>query len=207
MIVYELTRTEQNPIYQTLEYFNSDRQLHFLESMVTVALQTQRPFLSQTLIKALNFHAIACLHVNAGEYRPCPVHVGTYSPPEHYRVPALMDDFVNTVNSAWHDIDPFLLSAFVLWKLNHIHPFINGNGRTARACCYFVLCVKAGGWISGRPILPELLRQHPQYLNALRHADEQFNQQTAFDVGLAPLTDLIQLLLNEQLANLPASSP
>ena len=56
MIVYELTRTEQNPIYQTLEYFNSDRQLHFLESMVTVALQTQRPFLSQTLIK-LELHS------------------------------------------------------------------------------------------------------------------------------------------------------
>ena len=155
MIVYELTSTEKNPVYQRLEYSNSDRQLDFLKSMVAVALETQRSFLSQTLIKALNFHAIACLHVNAGEYRPCEVKVGKFIPPEHYRVTALMDDFVNSVNLIWNGSDPFFLSAFVLWRLNHIHPFINGNGRTARACCYFVLCVKAGGWMSGKSILPE----------------------------------------------------
>ena len=145
MILYELTGTEDDEIYRTLEYFNTDRQLHFLESMVSVALRTQRPFLSQALIKALNYHAIACLHVNAGEYRPCEVKVGDYEPPAHYRVQALMDDFVNLVNRYWENEDPILLSAFVLWQLNVIHPFINGNGRTAHACCYFVLCVKSGG--------------------------------------------------------------
>ena len=202
MIVYELTRTENSPIYKNLEYFNSDRQLHFLESMVSVALDAKRFFLSQTLIKALNFHAIACLHVSAGEYRPCEVKVGTYNPPDYYRVNALMDDFVNTVNTSWHDTDPFLLSAFVLWKLNHIHPFINGNGRTARACCYFVLCVRAGGWIGGRPILPELLRQHrQQYVAALQHADHEFSQQAPLEEVLNPLCDLIQNLLNAQIGN------
>ena len=202
MIVYELTGTEQHPVYQRLEYFNSDRQLDFLESMVQVALDIQRPFLSQTFIKALNFHAIACLHVNAGEYRPCEVIVGNYSPPEHYRVVALMDDFVNTVNLIWNDSDPFFLSAFVLWRLNFIHPFINGNGRTARAGCYFVLCVKAGGWISGNPILPELLRQHrEQYVGALQHADAHLKQQTSIEDALKPLSDLIQQLLSTQIAN------
>ena len=203
MILYEVTGTEQHPVYQMLEYFNSDRQLHFLESMVRVALDTQRPFLSQTLIKALNFHAIACLHVNAGEYRPCPVKVGDYCPPEHYRVGALMDDFVNDVNLNWKETDPFFLSALVLWKLNLIHPFINGNGRTARACCYYVLCVKAGGWISGKPILPELLRQHRQeYVTALQHADAKQIQQAPIQDMLKPLSDLIQRLLNEQITNL-----
>ena len=202
MIVYELSRTEKNPVYQRLEYSNSDRQLDFLKSMVAVALETQRSFLSQTLIKALNFHAIACLHVNAGEYRPCQVEVGKFIPPEHYRVTALMDDFVNSVNLIWNGSDPFFLSAFVLWRLNHIHPFINGNGRTARACCYFVLCVKAGGWMSGKPILPELLRQHRQdYVAALQHADAQLMQQASLEDGLKPLSELIQQLLSRQLTN------
>ena len=53
------------------------------------------------MIKAINYHAIACLHTDAGEYRPCPVEVGDYRPPEHYRVDALMDDFVNIVNRRW----------------------------------------------------------------------------------------------------------
>ena len=97
------------------------------------ALSIDRPFLSQTVTKAINYHAIACLHTDAGEYRPCPVEVGDYQPPEHCRVDALMDDFVNIVNRRWEKADPVWLAAYVLWRLNHIHPFINGNGRTARA--------------------------------------------------------------------------
>ena len=137
MILYELTGTEDDEIYRTLEYLNTDRQLHFLESMVSVALRTQRPFLSQALIKALNYHAIACLHVNAGEYRPCEVTVGSYHPPAHYRVQALMDDFVNLVNRHWENADPFVISAYVLWKLNQIHPFINGNGENGARLLLF----------------------------------------------------------------------
>ena len=95
----------------------------------------------------INYHAIACLHTNAGEYRPCSVKVGGYAPPEHYRVNTLMDDFVNVVNHRWDKADPIWLTAYVLWRLNNIHPFINGNGRTARAACYFVLCVKVEGWV------------------------------------------------------------
>lgn len=202
MILYELTGTEDDEIYRTLEYFNTDRQLHFLESMVSVALRTQRPFLSQALIKALNYHAIACLHVNAGEYRPCEVKVGGYEPPAHYRVQALMDDFVNLVNRYWENEDPILLSAFVLWQLNVIHPFINGNGRTARACCYFVLCVKSGGWISGKTILPQLLQQHrEEYVSSLQYADNAAKLKMSNQEALGPLCELIRKLLNIQIAN------
>jgi Fic family protein len=65
-----------------------------------------------------------------------------------------MDDSVNQVNLWWQSADPVALATFVLWRLNNIHPFINGNGRTARAATYFVLCVKAGGWLQGTTILP-----------------------------------------------------
>ncbi len=202
MILYELTGTEDDDTYRTLEYFNTDRQLYFLESMVSVALRTQRPFLSHALIKALNYHAIACLHVNAGEYRPCEVKVGSYEPPAHYRVQALMDDFVNLVNRYWENEDPVLLSAFVHWQLNVIHPFINGNGRTARACCYFVLCVKSGGWISGKAILPQLLQQHrEEYVFALQYADNAAKLKTSNQEALGPLRELIRKLLNIQLAD------
>ena len=173
MILYELVgQEEQNPIYQKLSLSNYLRQLGFLESLVVTALDAQRPFLSQTVIKALNYHAIACLHAHAGEYRPCAVEVGSYRPPEDYRVAALMDDFVNDVNRHWESANPIALSAYVLWRLNWIHPFINGNGRTARAVCYFVLCLKIGGWVSGAVVLPELLRRERQRcIEALREAD------------------------------------
>lgn len=201
MIVYELTGTEQNREYKRLENLNSLRQLDFVESLVTTAINLNREFLSQTIIKALNFHAIACLHVNSGEYRPCAVTVGEFLPPEHYRVDALMDDFVNIVNMNWKEADLVTLSAYVLWRLNYIHPFINGNGRTARACCYFVLCVKAGGLLPGTKILPQLLKEsRDQYVNALKQADAKYAQQESNEEILAPLTDLIQNLLGIQLS-------
>ena len=201
MIVFELTGTEQNSEYRRLEHNNSLRQLNFLSSLVTTAVNLDRKFLSQTIIKALNYHAIACLHVNAGEFRPCPVSVGSFMPPEHYRVAALMDDFVNMVNMSWKNTDMFILSVYVLWRLNFIHPFINGNGRTARACCYFVLCVKAGGLLPGRKILPQLLQENrDQYIDALKQADTMHANQLSAEVALVPLTNLIRNLVSVQLS-------
>lgn len=198
MILYELCGgSEQHASYQALEVSNGARQYDFLRSVVQVGLELQRQFLSTHIIKALNFHAITCLHTNAGEYRPCPVKVGDYHPPEHYRVDALMDDFVNEVNRAWEKADPVALAAYVLWRLNHIHPFINGNGRSARAASYFVLCLKAGKWLPGKTILPELLRQERErYVAALKVIDASV-QAGAADFG--PLHVLMTELLGKQL--------
>lgn len=199
MIIFELTNSEDHPVYRGLEQANGSRQYDFLRSIVAASLDIGRPFLSSAVIKALNYHAITCLHTNPGEYRPCPVTVGDYEPPQHYRVQALMDDFVNHVNREWEQADPLVLAAFVLWRLNHIHPFINGNGRTARAASYFVLCVKAGLWLPGKTILPELLRrERDSYVDALKEADDSLIKGN-FD--LTQLHALIEKLLTEQLAN------
>jgi fido (protein-threonine AMPylation protein) len=198
LIVFELTGSENHPAYQELEIANGLRQYDFLRSMVAASLGLGRPFLSQQLLKALNFHSIACLHTSAGEFRPCQVYVGNYEPPAHYRVQAQMDDFINLVNRNWKEEDPVVLAAFVLWKLNHIHPFINGNGRTARAACYFVLCVTAGGWLKGKKILPELLQQNrDEYIAALKVAD---NSVPTGKIDLSVLHNLISRLLENQMS-------
>lgn len=196
MILFELTGSEDNPAYQKLAISNGERHYGFLQSVVAASTEVDRPFLSQNIIKALNYHAMACLHTNSGEFRPCEVTVGVYEPPAQHRVQALMDDFVNHVNRHWEKSDPVELAAFVLWKLNHIHPFINGNGRTARAASYFVLCLKLGGWLDGEVILPELLkRNRAEYVKALQTVDATLS--TKFD--LTALNELIAKLLTEQL--------
>lgn len=185
-------------MYQEMAIANGNRQYDFLRSIVLLSLKVGKPFLSQHVMKALNFQAITCLHTNAGEYRPCAVTVGNYEPPDHYRVSALMDDFVNTVNRNWEQADAVELATYVLWRLNNIHPFINGNGRTARAASYFVLCLKAGGWLPGDPILPELIRQNrPDYIKALKEVDATY---AAGELTMAPLHSLLTKLLDQQLA-------
>lgn len=205
MIVYELTNTEAHPAYQELEVSNGIRQYDFLRSMVSASMALGRPFLSQHLLKALNFHAITCLHTNAGEFRPCEVTVGSHIPPAHYRVQAQMDDFINMVNRRWETSDSVALATFVLWRLNHIHPFINGNGRTARAACMFVLCVGSGGWIRGEPILPELLKQNRQeYVAALKVADGSL---AAGNLDLSVLHALVSRLLEQQVNSINVEGP
>ena len=95
MVLYELLEDEQHPAYQALSSANLRRQYDFLTSVIDAAVAIDRPMVSTGIVKALNHHAICCLHVNAGEYRPYPVTVGRFDPPAHYRVPELMDAFVN----------------------------------------------------------------------------------------------------------------
>ena len=199
MILFELLGREEHPVYQALELSNGDRQYSFLDSLVQAALDLEKVFLSQTVLKALNFQAIGCLHTNAGEYRPCDVFLGDEKLPDPHRVQAMMDDFVNVVNRMWDRLDTVVLAAYVLWRLNVIHPFINGNGRTARAACYFVVCLKQGGLVRGSPTLPQLLKANrPRYVEALKLVDAS---SAAGSLDLEPLRSMLEELLEQQIAS------
>lgn len=67
MILFDLVGyNEGHPAYQRLHASNINRQYDFLEAIVGAALAVKRPMISTAIIKALNYHAIACLHINAG---------------------------------------------------------------------------------------------------------------------------------------------
>ena len=201
MNLYEWAKGDEgDSVYSWLSTRNGLRLYDLMESMIVVATNTQRPWLSEALLKAFNYHALVGLHHEAGQYRPCEVTVGEYNPPAHYRVKPLMDNLINEVN--WRSVraataeELIILAAHVLWRINWIHPFINGNGRTARAACYYVVCVGAGGPLPGTPILPEMLSVEPgrtRYYSALEEADKG---------ELAPLVSLIRDFLNRQLASI-----
>lgn len=54
-----------------------------------------------------------------------------YTPPAPLEVPHLMHDFVDWINTA-EDLSPVLIAGIAQFQFVHIHPFIDGNGRTAR---------------------------------------------------------------------------
>lgn len=199
MHIFDLVMTENNPVYQELAIANLDRQYDFMRSIVRASVGLQRPMLSLEVIRALNYHAIACLHSSAGEWRPCEVHIAgeqPYEPPHFWEVPGRMNMFVDEVNRHWETTDAVVLGTYVLWKLNHIHPFVNGNGRTARVACFFVICLKSGGLIDGDVLLPDLIKANrPEYVQALKHADATF---AAGTLDLGPLHSMVARLLAEQ---------
>ena len=60
-----------------------------------------------------------------------------YIPPEYSDIPGLMDELINYVNTT--DDHPLIVAAVVHYQLVTIHPFEDGNGRTARLLSGYIL--------------------------------------------------------------------
>lgn len=61
-----------------------------------------------------------------------------YTPPVPIEVPHLMREFVDWINAA-NDLPSVVIAGISQFQLVHIHPFIDGNGRTARLLSTLVL--------------------------------------------------------------------
>ncbi|MFH1666096.1 MAG: Fic family protein [bacterium] len=61
-----------------------------------------------------------------------------YTPPSAPEVPHLMREFVKWINFA-EDISPILIAGISQFQFVHIHPFLDGNGRTARLLSTLIL--------------------------------------------------------------------
>jgi len=61
-----------------------------------------------------------------------------YTPPGPLDVPRLMREFAEWINKA-DDVSPILVAGIAQFQFVHIHPFIDGNGRTARLLSTLIL--------------------------------------------------------------------
>ena len=61
-----------------------------------------------------------------------------YTPPKALDVPYLMREFTEWMNKT-EDISPILVAGIAQFQFVHIHPFIDGNGRTARLLSTLIL--------------------------------------------------------------------
>jgi len=94
-----------------------------------------------------------------------------------------------------------MLPAYALSRLNWIHPFVEGNGRTARAAGYYLICLKQGRLLPGKKIVPERIRENRgPYYSALRAADQAWSEGN-YDVSA--LSTYLSGLLKAQLSEAP----
>lgn len=71
--------------------------------------------------------------IEGGVFRRTQVYVGNHIPPAPREVQILMDNFLEWMNSKEaSELHPVKLAAIAHYKLVHIHPFTDGNGRTSR---------------------------------------------------------------------------
>lgn len=119
-----------------------------------------------------------------------------HQPPAHTTVPGLVNDMCEYVHANW-DRSPVHLASYLMWRINWIHPFFGGNGRTARAISYLILCAKVGFTLPGNKTIPELIvGSRTQYFDALQAADLSWEQKR---LDVSAMEELMSNLLAEQL--------
>lgn len=195
-----LRESDDAVIFARVQEQNLLRQYDLLTNCIEIALRRGVDCFDKYTLWALNAAAVANISQFGGRFREQPIYVGNHRPPHFRDVPNLMDQFISTLQENWGIQDhPTLLPAYALWRMNWIHPFIEGNGRTARAACYYLICLKAGGLLPGRKIVPERIREDRQpYYAALKAAYVAWENG---DFDVSELADYLQKLLTQQLAD------
>ena len=173
-----------------------DRMLEMVEEIA----RGKRPFRLRTSM-ILDLHRIALdgLSAYAGNFRPSDIAIGQskHLPPKAHLVPSLIEEMCEYVTENADASEALHLCAYVMWRLNWIHPFTDGNGRTSRALAYYVLCGKIGYLLPGSETVPEqIAADRTPYYRALEEADRHFDEGR---IDLSSLEKLLDQCLARQL--------
>lgn len=142
----------------------------------------------------------------AGNWRPSEIEIGgsKHKPPAAFEVPERIEELCDYINEKWNDKSPVHLASYVMWRLNWIHPFTDGNGRTSRAASYMILCVKLGYVIPGKNTIPDqIAADKTPYYRALEAADDAWEQGK---INLTAMKELLGAMLAKQLYEIHAQS-
>jgi Fic family protein len=183
------------------EAANGLRQFDTTEQMILSWVERpERQFrLRASMVQTLHREALSGLSSFAGNWRPggVKIHGSHHEPPPAHLVAEAIEDMCEYVNAHW-EAPAIHLAAYIMWRLNWIHPFDDGNGRTSRAVSYLVLCVRLGYLLPGTNTIPDQIAADKRpYYAALETADRRWKETGGVDVS--ELEELLQGMLATQL--------
>ena len=123
-----------------LEAVNLSEAMDFIEGLVN----NKEP-LSERILKEIHYivlkETVKYNSQYAGTYRNLPVEISgsEFKPPQPYLIQPRMEELLNWYNDNKDKLHPVEIAALFHFKLVTIHPFIDGNGRTARLMMNFIL--------------------------------------------------------------------
>jgi Fic family protein len=125
--------------------------------------------ISERFIKKMHTIIMENLLDTLGEYRRIQVLIekAEHVPPPAFEVPKLMKELIGWYRKNRRKIHPFELAVLLHTKFVTIHPFVDGNGRVARALLNFVLEKY------GYPTLYLGLEHREEYLDAVAKGNEE----------------------------------
>lgn len=153
--------------------------------------------LTPALIRHLHQMAMNGILSDAGQFRSVEVTITgvEHVPPLAIDVPGLVRDLCDTVNAVRGPASALKLAALALWRVGWIHPFRDGNGRTARAVSYLILCSRVGRNLPGVLTIPEQLdRRRTECIRAFETIDQGWEDgRLTLDVLTGMLREMMEV--------------
>lgn len=197
-----LCRREQKA---ALEAANGVEQLRYIEELIDRGVTDLR----ESHVLELHSLAIADIYGCGGRYRTAVMDVrirgSAHRIPEAALVPNLVRDAIDSINERRGNAVE--RAAYALWRLNWIHPFAGGNGRTSRALAYLLVCAENGSMLPGVPTMPSIIHEwRGEYIAALQATDRSvLGADGELDLDRAPdlqtMADYLERVLTKQLAH------
>ena len=165
LVISEGLTIKGKPLKDHLEAKNHTEALEYLSELTD---KNKKHTISEQFIRSL--HQLVVQDTDkewAGQYRnSCVMITGTdHKPPEAIEVPRLIQELIEWTkieNTKLHVVE---LAALFHHKLVHIHPFFDGNGRTARLAMNIFLLQ------AGYPLVIVLKNDRKKYYRVLALAD------------------------------------
>jgi len=165
LVINEGITVKGKPLKDHLEAKDHHAALEYLYDLID---KDKKHTISEMLIR--NLHQIIIQETDkewAGKYRNANVIIGgaKHTPPNALHVPPKMKDLISWLNSQKNKTNIIELAALLHHKLVHIHPFFDGNGRTARLTMNLLLMQ------AGYPLVIILKNDRKKYYEVLDKAD------------------------------------
>ena len=118
--------------------------------------------------------------------------------PPHRMVPTLMDNLFNWMNEAKENVNPLILSSIFHYEFVFIHPFSDGNGRTARLWQTAILA----HWkdlFKYIPIESIIRKYQEEYYTAIQNCNNAGNSNEFIEFMLKIIDEAVDgMILNQQ---------
>lgn len=160
-----------------------------------------RPKLKVSTLLSLHRKAMDGIDQFAGNFRPAAVAIkgSRHSPVAGDDVARNVEEMLEYLEVNWEPKTALHLSSYAMWRLNWVHPFADGNGRTSRMLSYMVLCGRLRQVLPGTKTIPEQISEDKgPYYDALEAADLAYKRGS---IDVSAMESLLEGYLANQLVD------
>jgi Fic family protein len=163
LVIEEGITVSGKSIIETLEAKNHPEAIKFIESLVDTKSQ-----IDENAVLHLHQLIMSKIAEDAGRYRTARVRISgaVFTPPPSFEVGHRINELLEWLRENPDELTPIELSSIFHHRFVQIHPFTEGNGRTARLLMNAILMKSGYPFIA---IVPK--RDRSKYLKTLLEAD------------------------------------